>query len=536
MFYPQKIKITLTPARRATIQKLLTQLDSFGSLEKPLDGISTKFQANYLKNVRDNRLATSKTEDDGSNSPSPPPPDEQLTELSGLLFNINEIQDLDIQESLRGPIPMERFRKVRLDETLWEELQLRQDTNRDKEMMKFRETLPTYQVRDEIMDLIVENQVRFEQIKPFLMSESSIVDLIADLDKFLQVVVIEGETGSGKTTQIPSYILDRWISDLNGSICNVVCTQPRRISAISVAERVAQERSEVVGGKSIGYSIRLENKLPTGRSGGTIIFCTTGILLQHLRSDPYLNRVSHLVIDEVHERDILNDFLLAMVKDLMVARPDLKVILMSATINANQFSSYFNNCPIYHIPGFTHPVEELYLEDVLERTGFRYFSRRDSGWEGGRQDRAAGFLRKREFDSVIVPYVRKLEKTRQYSRKTLEQLKHPESEEVNVDLILTLIQDICKREADAPEKSILVFLPGWSEISKLHRLMTESYQFPEEMYQINPVHSLMPTINQREVFNRPPAGVRKIVLATNIAETSITIDDIYYVIGKSKSN
>lgn len=131
-------------------------------------------------------------------------------------------------------------------------------------------------------------------------------------------------------------ILDQIIRQGKGSSCRIICTQPRRISAISVAERVAEERDERIG-KNVGYCIRLESRLPSA-SRGTILFCTTGVIFQYLKDDPRLSKFSHIVVDEIHERDTLSDFLLAILKDLMRIRPDLKVILMSATINADKFS------------------------------------------------------------------------------------------------------------------------------------------------------------------------------------------------------
>jgi ATP-dependent RNA helicase DHX36 len=104
----------------------------------------------------------------------------------------------------------------------------------------------------------------------------------------------------------------------------------------------------------VGYSIRLESKLPQ-RRGGTVSFLVVGVLLQRLKNDPFLERISHIIVDEIHERDILSDFLLVILKDLLIKRPDLKVVLMSATLNAEKFSTYFGDCPIFEIPGFTFP-------------------------------------------------------------------------------------------------------------------------------------------------------------------------------------
>jgi len=142
--------------------------------------------------------------------------------------------------------------------------------------------------------------------------------------KFLtQVVVISGETGCGKTTQVPQFILESFIEKGDGSLCNIIVTQPRQISAISVAERVAEERNEVVG-QTIGYSVRLDHRTPS-RPSGTVLFCTTGILFQRLKSDPLLTRCSHVIVDEIHERDVLSDFLITVLKKLIEIRPNLKV-------------------------------------------------------------------------------------------------------------------------------------------------------------------------------------------------------------------
>lgn len=188
-----------------------------------------------------------------------------------------------------------------------------------------------------------------------------------------QVVVISGETGCGKSTQVPQFILDNWFfratqlppkSDLPH--VEILCTQPRRLSAIGVAERVAAERLDRIG-QLVGYQIRLENKIsPSTR----LSFCTTGILLRRLASDPLLSNVSHVIVDEVHERSQDSDFLLLILKNILRERKDLKVILMSATLNATLFSDYFGGAPVLDIPGRTFPVQQLFLEDILDSCDF----------------------------------------------------------------------------------------------------------------------------------------------------------------------
>ncbi|XP_065917880.1 ATP-dependent RNA helicase A protein-like isoform X5 [Dysidea avara] len=182
-----------------------------------------------------------------------------------------------------------------------------------------------------------------------------------------QVIVIRGHTGCGKTTQVPQYILDSFIESGQGTSCNIVVTQPRRISAVSVADRVAQERNENLG-ESTGYSVRFESVLP--RHYGSILFCTVGVLLRKLEAG--LLGISHVIVDEIHERDINSDFLLVVLRDMLAAYPSLRVVLMSATIDTTLFSQYFNDCPVIEVEGKVFPVQEYYLEDAIELTHFMY--------------------------------------------------------------------------------------------------------------------------------------------------------------------
>lgn len=189
---------------------------------------------------------------------------------------------------------------------------------------------------------------------------------IIELIEANKVVVLSGETGCGKTTQIPQYILDHSIQNGKGSMCNIVVTQPRRIVAMSIAERVAWERGETLG-KSVGYQVRLEGRPPLQE--GRILFCTTGILLRRMQNNTLLKGVSHVIVDEVHERDINTDFLLILLRELLNKNQELKIIVMSATVNSERFSQYFHGCPSLTIPGFTHPVAEYFLSDVHEMLG-----------------------------------------------------------------------------------------------------------------------------------------------------------------------
>uniref|UniRef100_A0AAX7U5T9 RNA helicase n=1 Tax=Astatotilapia calliptera TaxID=8154 RepID=A0AAX7U5T9_ASTCA len=349
--------------------------------------------------------------------------------------------------------------------------------------------------------------------------------LLVTLINSNRVLVVSGETGCGKTTQVTQFILDDYINRGMGSMCRVVCTQPRRISAISVAERVAAERAESVGnGNSCGYQIRLQSRLP--RRQGSILYCTTGIILQWLRSDPLLSSISHLVLDEIHERNLQSDVLLIIVKDLLNLRDDLKIILMSATLNAEKFSQYFDNCPMIHIPGLTFPVEEFLLEDIIEMTRYRPQNqdRRPSwkrGFWQGRNSRPEKEEKEAEYKESWPCYARTLQG--RYSDTTIEALEILDRDEkIDLDLILALIRYIV---LNGEEGAILVFLPGWDNISTLNDLLMAQQMFRSGMQTETHI---------QDVFKRPPPGVRKIVIATNIAETSITIDDVVYVIDGGK--
>jgi HrpA-like RNA helicase len=186
---------------------------------------------------------------------------------------------------------------------------------------------------------------------------------VCELIKKHQIILVSGETGCGKSTQVPQFLLD----DVTiGSTCRIAITQPRRLSAMSVSERIACERGEPIG-STVGYNIRLESE----RSKATqLLFVTPGVLLRKLQSDALLEEYSHIIIDEAHERDRFTEFLLIIVRDICIKRPSLKVILMSATMQTKKLSSYFGNVPHISMGGSVFPVQEFYLEHILRFTDF----------------------------------------------------------------------------------------------------------------------------------------------------------------------
>ncbi|KAJ1400427.1 P-loop containing nucleoside triphosphate hydrolase [Sesbania bispinosa] len=376
-------------------------------------------------------------------------------------------------------------------------------TQRYQDILKFRATLPIAALKADILKLLKENDV----------------------------LVVCGETGSGKTTQ-----------------------------AISVAERVADERCEPSPGSDgslIGYQVRLES----ARNEQTrLLFCTTGILLRKLMGDQSLTGITHIIVDEVHERSLLGDFLLIILKNLIEKRSSesstkLKVILMSATVDSSLFSRYFGHCPVVTAEGRTHPVTTYFLEDIYDKINYRLasdspasltyetFPKRQNLQRGpvsnsrGKKNlilSALGdesVLSEEHINPYFVPNY-----YQSYSEQALQNLKRLNEDVIDYDILEDLI---CFIDETCGEGAILVFLPGVSEINHLHDKLAASYQFggPSSDWVI-PLHSSVASTEQKRVFLCPPGNIRKVVIATNIAETSITIDDVIYVIdcGKHKEN
>ncbi|CAH2252973.1 ATP-dependent RNA helicase DHX57 isoform X1 [Pelobates cultripes] len=387
-------------------------------------------------------------------------------------------------------------------------------------------------------------------------------DTILQLLSRHQVLVVSGMTGCGKTTQIPQFILDASLQGSYDHVSNIICTQPRRISAISVAERVAQERTERVG-LSVGYQIRLESV----KSAATrLLYCTTGVLLRRLEGDTTLHGVTHVIVDEVHERTEESDFLLLVLKDVMVQRPDLKIMLMSATLNAELFSQYFHGCPMVHIPGRTFPVDQYFLEDAIAKTRYvvedgspyhrstklppgKYSGQKQKGKSYGDLmddlDQAINSsLSLQETtvvkDSIPDQQLSFKELSTRYSsvsKSVVKTLSAMDLDKINLELIEALLEWIVIGKHSYPPGAVLVFLPGLAEIKMLYEQLQSNALFSNRHKNkcvIYPLHSSLSSEEQQSVFIRPPQGVTKIIISTNIAETSITIDDVVYVIDSGK--
>lgn len=301
----------------------------------------------------------------------------------------------------------------------------------DMSIAEQRSSLPVFKLREPFLKAMAENQL----------------------------LVVVGETGSGKTTQLVQYLAEDGYT--RGG--RIACTQPRRVAAMSVAKRVAEE----VGcrlGDTVGYTIRFEDcTSPATR----IKYLTDGMLQRESLIDPDLKQYSVIVLDEAHERTIATDVLFGLLKKAAKRRPDLRIIITSATLDSEKFSKYFFDCPVFTIPGRTYPVEILHS-------------------------------------------------------------KEPES-----DYMESALMTVMQIHLSEPAGDILVFLTGQEEIDSACEILYERMKslgsnVPELV--ILPIYSSLPSETQARVFEPAPPGARKVVLATNIAETSITIDGIYFVV------
>lgn len=393
-----------------------------------------------------------------------------------------------------------------------------------------------------------------------------------------QVTIISGETGCGKSTQVPQYILQDATS--RGRKCKVLCTQPRRIACISVAKRVAAEMGQEVG-EQVGYHISMDVQLSTASQ---IIFVTNGILLNYLTHNPsILTEYTHIIIDEVHERDIDSDFILILFKLFLNKFPDLKLVLMSATINAELFARYFAQAEINAVASktadsynsgiaipessradFKQEKAELktwanfdYSEVEVKDT-WRDLGRKPEPSEPGKADLEE--RRRRELENLPMATILAISSHRKYLIRevylnelngfenfysaTLAGLQDFTFNKKRAVLIvevatvaIKLVDYLHRNERSIvfPTKKIdnggiLIFMPGLNEITYFIQMMRENLsQDVLSELEIIPLHSTIAQIYENDVFSYK-RGVRKVIVSTNIAESSLTIPDIIFVI------
>ncbi|KTW28926.1 hypothetical protein T552_01554 [Pneumocystis carinii B80] len=299
-----------------------------------------------------------------------------------------------------------------------------------KSLTEQREYLPAFAVREELLNVIRENRV----------------------------TIVIGETGSGKTTQLTQFLHEDGYSNFG----LIGCTQPRRVAAMSVAKRVSEEMMVKLG-TVVGYAIRFEDCT----SPNTVIkYMTDGVLLRESLVDPDLSKYSCIIMDEAHERSLNTDILLGLIKNILVRRKDLKLIVTSATLNAERFSRFFGNAPQFNIPGRTFPVDVLFSKSPCE------------------------------------------------------------------DYVDSAVKQVLTIHLSHPLGDILVFMTGQEDIEITCQVIAERLEQldnPPKLL-ILPIYSQMPVDLQAKIFERAENGARKVIVATNIAETSLTLDGIMYVV------
>lgn len=299
-----------------------------------------------------------------------------------------------------------------------------------KSISEQRRYLPAFAVRQELLNVIRENNV----------------------------VIIVGETGSGKTTQLTQYLHEEGYSKYG----MIGCTQPRRVAAMSVAKRVSDEMDRALG-EEVGYAIRFEDCT----SEKTVIkYMTDGILLRESLREPDLDHYSAVIMDEAHERSLSTDVLFGLLREIVARRHDLKLIVTSATMDSGKFSMFFGNVPTFTIPGRTFPVEVLFSKNPVE------------------------------------------------------------------DYVDAAVKQALQIHLQPPSGDILIFMPGQEDIEVTCEVLAERLGEIDNAPELSilPIYSQLPSDLQAKIFQRSPEGIRKCVVATNIAETSLTVDGIIFVI------
>ncbi|EAQ90840.1 conserved hypothetical protein [Chaetomium globosum CBS 148.51] len=357
---------------------------------------------------------------------------QEATNVAGTaLGNLMGVKDEDTDSAL--PIAVEDDSKAQNTNKFSDHLKKSEGASsfsQSKSLREQREFLPAFAVREELLRVIRDNQV----------------------------VIVIGETGSGKTTQLTQFLFE----DGYGKTGMIGCTQPRRVAAMSVAKRVAEEMEVKLGG-TVGYAIRFEDCT----SKETVIkYMTDGVLLRESLNESDLDRYSCIIMDEAHERALNTDVLMGLFKKILQRRRDLKLIVTSATMNSKRFSDFYGGAPEFTIPGRTFPVDVMFHRSPVE------------------------------------------------------------------DYVDQAVQQVLAIHVGKPAGDILVFMTGQEDIEvtcELVRDRLDALNDPPKL-SILPIYSQMPADLQAKIFDRAPPGVRKCIVATNIAETSLTVDGIMYVV------
>ncbi len=341
---------------------------------------------------------------------------------------------------------------------------------------------------------------------------------------------------TGKTTQIPQFILEE-----APTTAKIVVAQPRRLAATGVAARVAEERGESKPGlESVGYVVRGDSAVSKNTR---LLFCTFGVLLRQLQCEAALDNITHIVLDEVHERNLDGDVLMALLKGCLQVNSHLRIVLMSATLDADRFAAYWGTkTPQMHIPGRTFPVEDYFLDDVLMLTGYNppkkgkkkfYFGgnqhhdrpRKSTPWDDSE------LSDKEDHDEGEEPREKNTSENSvkvQNNKVPLEEkIKRIDESNMDYDLLGQLVKCLIREKAMGSDGSILVFLPGAPEINQAKTVigkMTGGMPI-----QLLPLHGGLQPREQNLVFRSSP-NATKVILSTNVAETSITIPDCTIVI------
>ncbi|EJD54594.1 P-loop containing nucleoside triphosphate hydrolase protein [Auricularia subglabra TFB-10046 SS5] len=360
----------------------------------------------------------------------------------------------------------------RSDEQVRRDWETVQKSDKYTKLLETRKSLPAYAQKDAVVSAVERNRV----------------------------LVVVGNTGCGKTTQLPQFILDSVINSGRGASAQILITQPRRVAAMSVASRVSVERAE---DGSVGYAVRGESKV-TKRT--KLLFCTTGVALRRLGpGGDGLENVTHIVVDEVHERSVDGDFLLLELKDLLKRNAKIKVILMSATINQETFARYFDGAPVIEIPGRTFPIEDIYIEDIIADVAYRPSMIRGT----------------KQFEELKEAVLKDNSRLSEDSVRTLAAISAATS--VDAELVAAVLEYVVKK---TPSGGILIFMSGVQEIRQTIEAIKQSNC--GNRVDVLPLHANLTPDEQRLCFGR--TARQKVVVSTNVAETSVTIDDVVCVI------